>query len=71
MENCLYFNTKRSGYSEDSCGNTITVSDLIEILSQYDGDLPIHFRNDNGYTYGNFTDYDTIISKEEEREEED
>ena len=40
-------------------------------MSQYDGDLPIYFRNDNGYTYGNFTDYDTIVSKEEEREEED
>lgn len=67
MENCLYLDTKRSGYSEDSCGDTITVSDLIEILSQYDGDLPVYFRNDNGYTYGNLTDYSTVVSKEEEK----
>ena len=68
MKDCLYLDTKRSGYSEESCGETITVSDLIEILSQYNGDLPIYFRNDNGYTYGNVTDYDTIISKSEEEE---
>lgn len=47
-------NTTRSHYSaEEAAERTLTVSDLIAVLEQYfDGDEPIVFSNDNGYTYG-------------------
>ena len=50
--NALYIEGRRSGYAPDDCGKTLTVGELIEILSDFDEDLPVYLRNDNGYTYG-------------------
>lgn len=36
---------------------TITVGELIEILSGFDEDLPVVLNNDNGYTYGEIVEY--------------
>lgn len=38
--NALYIEGRRSGYSPDGCGKTLTVGELIEILSDFDEDLP-------------------------------
>ena len=52
MKTALMFNTGRDGYAPDQCGETLTVGELIEILKEYDEDMEVYYRNDNGYTYG-------------------
>lgn len=54
----LFITGKRNGYTPDQCGNTMTVQELIELLEEYDGDLPVYLNNDNGYTYGSITEDD-------------
>ena len=48
----VYIDSRRDGYSPSQCHDTMTVGELIDILSQYDEDQPVYIRNDNGYTYG-------------------
>ena len=50
------FNTGRDCYTVEQCGKTITVRELIDILSEFDEDTEIFFKNDDGYTYGYITD---------------
>lgn len=51
---------RRTAYSPndivDNVG-TLTVGELIELLSDFDEDLPVILNNDNGYTYGEIVDY--------------
>jgi hypothetical protein len=54
----LFINTRRNGYTPKQCGNTLTVRELIEILDQYDEDLEVFFKNDDGYTYGSIYEED-------------
>ena len=49
--------TKREGYDPDQCGNTMTVGELIQYLSQFDEDAKVFYSNDNGYTYGSIKSY--------------
>lgn len=52
--NALLIEGRRNGYSPDQCGETMTVGELIQYLSEwYDEDTPIYLCNDEGYTYGN------------------
>lgn len=53
----LYIEGRRNGYDPDQCGETMTVSEMIEFLSQFDGDLPIYLNNDSGYTFCNIDEY--------------
>lgn len=62
----LYTNGKRNGYDKEQCGRTLTVSELIEVLSDYSGDLPVYLINDGGYTYGSITEEDIDGSEESE-----
>lgn len=55
--NVLYIEGRRNGYDPDQCGKTMTVSEMIDFLSQFDGDLPIYLNNDSGYTFGNIDEY--------------
>lgn len=55
--NVLYIEGRRNGYDPDQCGRTMTVSEMIEFLSQFDGDLPIYLNNDSGNTFGNIDEY--------------
>ncbi len=48
----LLLKTSRDGYTPEQCGDTFTVGELIDILSEYDSDEKVYFDNDNGYTYG-------------------
>lgn len=50
--------TNRTGYTPNQCGDTLTVSELISILEQYDDDMPVYLSNDDGYTYGNIGEWD-------------
>jgi hypothetical protein len=54
----LFINGNRNGYSPDQCGRTMTVSELIEYLEQFDGNTPVFLKNDGGYTYGSITEGD-------------
>jgi len=65
----LYIEGKRNGYGPDQCGRTLTVGELIALLSEFDEDRPVFLRNDGGYTYGSITERD--ITPSEELEEED
>lgn len=56
MKEVLMFNTSRDGYTIKQCGKTMTVGELIEILSEYDEDIEIFYNNDDGYTYGSITE---------------
>lgn len=51
--NVLYIEGRRNGYGPDQCGRTMTVSEMIDFLSQFDGDLPIYLNNYSCYTFGN------------------
>lgn len=61
----LYLNTRRNGYGTDQCGSTLTVRELIEILEQYDDDMEVFFKNDNGYTYGSIYEEDFVENDED------
>lgn len=54
----LFIETHREGYAPEQCGGTLTVGELIEILSNYDEDLEVYFSNDKGYTFGSINEYD-------------
>ena len=71
MNNVLFINGKRNGYSPEQCGRTLTVGELIDILQGYDPDMEVYLKNDNGYTYGSITDYDIYEDDEEEDWEEE
>lgn len=59
--------TNRTGYSTDQVDRTITVGELIEMLSEFDEDAKIYLSNDNGYTYGGIW-YNSIYEESEESE---
>lgn len=46
---------RREGYSTDQVFRTMTVSELIEYLEQFNGDAKVYLSHDNGYTYGGIT----------------
>lgn len=56
MKEYLTIETHRNGYDVYQCGNSLTVSELVNFLSQLDDDTPVYFSNDNGYTYGGITE---------------
>lgn len=58
MLNALFIEGVRNMYGIDQYSKTLTVGEMIEILSQYDEDTPVFIRNDNGYTYGSLTQRD-------------
>ena len=53
----LFIEGRRNGYTPEQCGETMTVGDLIEWLSQYDEDTEVYLNNDRGYTYGNIDEF--------------
>lgn len=52
MKEVLMLMAEREGYGVDQIRSTVTVGELIEILSEYDEDLQIYLSHDSGYTYG-------------------
>lgn len=58
MKRALFIEGERSGYGPDQIENkTMTVGELIGLLSDYDEDMKVFLRNDNGYTYGHISCY--------------
>lgn len=60
----LFIEGKRNGYNIEQCGETLTVGELIELLSEYDEDTPVYLRNDNGYTYGSIIQGDLYTNED-------
>ena len=65
MKKILIIDTKRSGYSPDQCGGTMTAGELIELLEEYDEDTRIYTGHDSRYTYGSIR-RDSIEEEEEQ-----
>ena len=69
----VFINANNNGYEPSQCGPTLTVGELIELLSYFDEDQPVYLRFDNGYTYGSLSEDDLIeeVGEEEELEEDE
>lgn len=67
----LYIDGKRNGYTPDQCGHTMTVGELIALLSEFDEDRPVYLRNDRGYTFGSITEANIYPAEEVEGEDEE
>lgn len=52
MATNVIIEASRESYSPEQVRNTMTVKELIEILSEYDEDAKVYLSHDNGYTYG-------------------
>lgn len=52
----LFIDGRRNGYDPEQCGRTLTVSELIEFLEQFDGETEVFLKHDGGYTYGSITE---------------
>ena len=59
----VYINGNRNGYDEKQCGQTMTVAELIECLSEYSEDEQVYIINDNGYTFGSINYEDVFDCK--------
>lgn len=68
MKEVIFINTNRSGYSVDQIYSTLTVEELINLLSEFDPESKVYLRNDNGYTFGSVS-YEDIFSEEVEENE--
>lgn len=70
----VIINANREGYGTDQIRRTMTVGELIEILSQFDEDTPVYIGNDRQsygwYTYGGIN-WDDVEERENDDNEED
>jgi len=60
----VFINANNNGYEPSQCGPTLTVGELIEILSYFEKDQPVYLRFDNGYSYGSIYEGDLITAEE-------
>jgi len=65
----IFINANNNGYLPSQCGPTLTVGELIELLSYFEEDQLVYLRFDNGYTYGSLAEEDVITADELEEEE--
>lgn len=53
MKPIVTLNTNRDYYDAKECAeNSMSISEFMDMLSNYPSDAKIVFSNDNGYTYG-------------------
>ena len=67
----LFINANNNGYEPSQCGSTLTVGELIELLSYFDEGRPVYLRFDNGYTDGSIGEHDFNTAEDLGEEEED
>lgn len=60
----LFFEGNVDGYSPDQIRRTMTVAELMDLLSMYNDDTLVMISYDNGRTYGAITE-NSIIEGEE------
>lgn len=61
----LIIKAKRENYNPEGC-TTITVGELIDLLSHYSRKLSIYLSHDGGYTYGGIIEDDIYLREGEE-----
>ena len=61
----LFINANRTGYSPAQCDRTMTVVELMAYLDQFEDDMPVYLRHDDGHTYGAITEFDFLDSDAE------
>ena len=67
MRSAVLFETHRTAYCiEDVADRAMTVRELIDLLSGYDGGTLVLMSNDNGYTYGNLNRWEFWDADEDE-----
>lgn len=64
----ILINARREGYSLEECSNTMTVGQLIAMLSEFDEDAPVVLSHDGGYTFGSIQESDLSESDLEDEE---
>lgn len=69
MKTNVIISASRDGYAPDQIRQTMTVRELIDLLSDFDEDAKIYLSFDNGYTYGGLTKWK--FEEVEEYDEED
>ena len=60
----VFINANNNGYEPSQCVSTLTVGELIELLSDFEEDRPVYLRFDNGYSYGALTEYDILTAED-------
>lgn len=76
MNKILFIDGRRDGYAPEQCYNSMTVSQLINVLEDVlsdNGDIPVYLKNDNGYTYGSidYSSFETANYTDKKNEEYD
>ena len=66
----VFINANNNGYTPSQCGPTLTVGELIEILSDFDDEQPVYLKFDYGYSYGNIGEHAFELGEEELEEDE-
>ena len=56
----LFINANNNGYEPSQCGRTITIGELIDLLSDFDEDMTIYLKLGNRYSYGTIREDDFI-----------
>lgn len=69
MKEILILDAEREGYSVGQIKRTVTVGELIEILSEYDEDTPIYLSHDRGYTYGGIRESRFHVEEQEDEDD--
>ena len=69
MKNVIYITAMREGYAIDQIHRTLTVSELIDCLSEFPEDAQIYLSHDRGYTYGGITEQRIYTPEEDEEED--
>jgi len=67
--NRLFIEGRRQGYAPEQIKGTMTVGELINYLSDFNEDMPVMLKHDNGYTYGSIT-YESFEESDEGEDEE-
>lgn len=52
----VFIDGHSNGYTPKQCGDTLTVGELMQALCEYEDDIPVYIRHDNGYSYGSVLD---------------
>ena len=66
----VFINANINGYEPSQCGPTLTVGELIELLSDFDDEQPVYLKFDNGYTYGSIGEHALELGEYEFEEDE-
>jgi hypothetical protein len=73
MSSKVIIEARRETYDMDAIGCSMTVGDLIKLLSEFDENAEVVLSHDNGYTFGGIytSDFSEVYDVEEDEYEEE